>query len=197
MWRSIFKTLLAVLLLCAMLPVAVCSARGNLVSLPNDMSITLPSNWLIHPREPDSPVLMALGRDEKGEFFGMVMVNLAQLYGQEEPLTHDKLPELSPEEKAVFLAEMEKTFLTEFNGENVPFTVKEIRDASIRNINGFHGASIAALLDSDGNEVFVEAVIIMFADRAIQLQAWCSASQYEARGREVKDIVNSFVAAKQ
>ncbi len=69
-------------------------------------------------------------------------------------------------------------------------------DASIKNINGFHAASITASLDADGKGVIVEADIIMFADQAIQLQAWCSEVQYKARGSEVKDIIGSFVAGK-
>ena len=195
MLRVISQALLYGLLLCALAP-GLALAEGKTVNLPGNMSITLPKNWQQQPEEQGAPVLIALGHDEKGESFGMVMVNQTPLSGQEEPLTQDKLPQLSAEEKAAFLAEMEANFRAEFSSENSPLQVKEIMDASIKNINGFNAASITASLDAGGNGVIVEADIIMFADRAIQLQGWCSAVHYAARGQEVKNIIASFVAGK-
>ena len=193
MGRIIFKTLLGVLLLCLALPAAGL-AKNSSVRLPGGMSITLPDNWQVQPEEEGAPALVALGRDEAGGAFGMIMINRTALPGEEEPLTQDKLPGLNAEEKAAFLAEMEKNFQAEFSGENSPFKLKEIRDASIKSINGFNAASITAALDADGKGVILEADIIMFADRAIQLQAWCSEEQYAVRGQEVRNIISSFVA---
>lgn len=196
MRRIIFQALLCSLLLCALLPIAA-AAKNKAVKLPSGMSITLPDNWQVQPEEKGAPALLALGRDETGESFGMVMVNQTSLTDQDEPLTQDKLPGLGAEEKKAFLDEMKNNFQAEFSGENSPFKVKEIIDASIKNINGFHAASITAALDADGKGVIVEADIIMFADRAIQLQAWCAEAQYPAREREVKGIIDSFVAGKR
>lgn len=196
MRRTIFQALFGVLLLCIALPTAG-FAKGDSVRLPGGMSITLPDNWQAQPEEEGAPVLIAVGRDEKDEPFGMVMVNQMALSGEDEPLTQDKLPDLNVEEKAAFLAEMEKNFQAEFSGENSPFKLKEISDASIKNINGFYAASITASLDADGKGVILEADIIMFADRAIQVQAWCSEEQYAARGQEVRNIISSFVAGKR
>ena len=193
MGRIIFQTLLGLLLLCVALPGA-CPAKGGAVQLPGGMSITLPDNWQVQPEEKGTPVLVAVGHDEKGEAFGMVMINQMVLPSGEEPLTQDKLPDLNAEEKAAFLAEMENNFRNEFSVKDSPFKLKEIFDASIKNINGFHAASITASLDAGGNGVILEADIIMFPDRAIQLQAWCSEVQYSARGQEVRNIISSFVA---
>ena len=196
MWRIILKTLVCVLLLCGVLaPAAV--AKGNAVKLPGGMSITLPDNWRVQPKEAGAPLFMAVALDDKEQPFGMVMVNQVELTGQEDTLTQDKLPALSAEEKAAFLAEMEENFRSEFSGQQSPLQVKEVLDASIKNINGFHAASITASLNADGNEVMLEADIIMFADRAVQLQIWCASAQYKTHGREVAEIINSFVAGKR
>ena len=50
MWRIIFRALLCVWLLCGALPGAAL-AKGNVVKLPDDMSITLPDNWQERPKE--------------------------------------------------------------------------------------------------------------------------------------------------
>lgn len=196
MWRAIFRALLCAMLLCSALPGAV-QAKGNTVKLPGGMSITLPDNWKVQPKEAGAPLFMAVALDDKEQPFGMVMINQVELSGQEETLTQDKLPTLSAEEKAAFLAEMEENFRAEFNGEQSPLRVKEVLDASIKNINGFYAASITASLNADGNEVMLEADIIMFADRAVQLQIWCASAQYKTHGREVAEIINSFVAGKR
>ncbi len=196
MWRIIFRALFCAMLLCGMLPGA-SSAKGNAVKLTDGMSITLPDNWKVQPKEAGAPLFMAVALDDEGQSFGMVMVNQVELSGEEEALTQDKLPTLSVEEKAAFLAEMEENFRTEFSGQQAPLRVKEVLDASIKNINGFYAASITASLDADGNEVMLEADIIMFADRAVQLQIWCASAQYKTHGREVAEIVNSFVAGKR
>ena len=196
MWRIVFRALFCAWLLCGVLPGAAL-AKGNVIKLPDNMSITLPDNWKEQPKEEGAPLLMAVAMDDKGQPFGMVMVNQTALSGQEETLTQDKLPALSVEEKAAFLAEMEENFRAEFSGEQAPLRVKEVLDASIKNINGFHAASITASLEADGNEVMLEADIIMFADRAVQLQIWCASVQYKTHGREVAEIINSFVAGKR
>ena len=196
MWRIVFRALLYAMLLCGVLTGAV-QAKGNAVKLPGGMSITLPDNWKAQPKEAGAPMFMAVALDDKEQPFGMVMVNQVELSGQEETLTQDRLPALSAEEKAAFLAEMEENFRAEFNGEQSPLRVKEVLDASIKNINGFYAASITASLNADGNEVMLEADIIMFADRAVQLQIWCASAQYKTHGREVAEIINSFVAGKR
>ena len=196
MWRIIFRALLCVMLLCGVLPGAA-QAKGNTVKLPGGMAITLPDNWKVQPKEEGAPMFLAVALDDKQQPFGMVMVNQVELTGQEESLTQDKLPALSAEEKAAFLSEMEENFRAECSGQQSPLQVKEVLDASIKNINGFHAASITASLEADGNEVMLEADIIMFADRAVQLQIWCASAQYKAHGREVTGIVNSFVAGKR
>ena len=196
MWRIIFRALLCVWLLCGALPGAAL-AKGNVVKLPDDMSITLPDNWQERPKEEGAPLFMAVALDDKGQPFGMVMVNQIALSGQEETLTQDKLPLLSAEEKAAFLAERKENFQAEFSGEQSPFKIREIAAVRIKNINGFYAASVEAALDAGGNGVILEADIIMFANRAVQLQIWCLAVQYAAHGHEVADIVNSFVAGKR
>lgn len=196
MWRIIFRALLCVMLLCSVLS-GVVQAKGNTVKLPEGMSIALPDNWKVQPKEAGAPLFLAVALDDKEQSFGMVMVNQVELSGQEETLTQDKLPALSAEEKAAFLAEMEENFRSEFSGQQSPLRVKEVLDASIKNINGFHAASITASLEADGNEVMLEADIIMFANRAVQLQIWCATAQYKAHGQEVAEIVNSFVAGKR
>ena len=196
MWRIVFRALFCAWLLCGVLPGAAL-AKGNVIKLPDNMSITLPDNWKEQPKEEGAPLLMAVAMDDKGQPFGMVMVNQTALSGQEETLTQDKLPLLNAEEKAAFLAEMEANFRAEFSGEQAPFTIKEITAVSIKNINGFHAASVEAALEAGGNGVILEADIIMFANRAVQLQIWCLAVQYAAHGHEVADIVNSFVAGKR
>ena len=181
---------------CLLFPTALL-AKGNVVKLPDGMSITLPDNWRVQPKEEGAPLLMAFGLEKDAERpFGMVMINQTPLSGQEEALTQDKLAGLSAEAKAAFLAEMETNFRAEFGGEKSPLKIKEILSTEIKDINGFHAASITAALDSEGNGVILEASIIMFADRAVQLQAWCSKAQYETHGKEVADIVKSFVAGK-
>ncbi len=120
MGRIIFQALLYGLLLCAALPITV-AAKSNTVKLPGGMSITLPVNWKVQPEEKGAPALIALGRDEKNESFGMVMVNQTSIPDQEEPLTQDKLPSLSAEEKTAFLEEMKENFRAEFSGANSPF----------------------------------------------------------------------------
>lgn len=196
MWRIIFRTSLCALLLCGVLSGAV-QAKGNTVKLPGGMSITLPDNWKVQPKEAGAPMFLAVALDDKAQPFGMVMVNQVDLTGQEEALTQDKLPTLNAEEKAAFLSEMEENFRAEFSGQQSPLRVKEVRDASIKNINGFNAASITASLEADGNEVMLEADIIMFADRAVQLQIWCASAQYKTHGREMTEIINSFVAGKR
>lgn len=192
----IFRALLCAMLLCGVLS-GVVQAKGNTVKLPEGMSITLPDNWKVQPKEAGAPLFLAVALDDKEQPFGMVMVNQVELSGQEETLTQDKLPALSAEEKAAFLAEMEENFRVEFSGQQSPLRVKEVLDASIKNINGFHAASITASLEADGNEVMLEADIIMFANRAVQLQIWCATAQYKTHGREVAEIINSFVAGKR
>lgn len=196
MRRIIFRALLCAMLLCGVLS-GVVQAKGNTVKLPEGMSITLPDNWKVQPKEAGAPLFLAVALDDKEQPFGMVMVNQVELSGQEETLTQDKLPALSAEEKAAFLAEMEENFRVEFSGQQSPLRVKEVLDASIKNINGFHAASITASLEADGNEVMLEADIIMFANRAVQLQIWCATAQYKTHGREVAEIINSFVAGKR
>ncbi len=172
-------------------------AKDNVVKLPDGMSITLPESWKVKPKEEGGPLLLAFGTDGSGaQPFGMVMVNQVKLKAGEEALTQDKLGKLDPKAKENFLAEMENNFRAEFGGDKSPLKIKAIIAREIRNLNGFNAASIAAELDSEGNEVILEANIIMFADRAVQFQVWCSKAQYEAHGQEVKDIVNSFVAGK-
>lgn len=197
MRRFVFlRVLLCGALFCLFLPTAL-FAKGNVVRLPDGMSITLPDTWRVQPKEEGAPLLMAFGLEQGAEQpFGMVMINQTKLSGQEEALTQDKLAKLNAEDKAAFLAEMEANFRAEFGGEKSPLKIKEILSTEIKDINGFHAASITAALDSDGNGVILEANIIMFADRAVQLQAWCSKAQYEAHGGEVADIVSSFVAGK-
>ncbi len=196
MWRTILKGCLCGLLMCAALT-GVAAAKGNTVQLPKGMSITLPDNWREQPGEEGAPLFMAAAFDEKNQPFGMVMVNQTEFSDQEGALTQDKLPKLSAEEKAAFLAEMETNFRAEFSGEKAPLRVQEVMSACIKDINGFNAASITASLDADGNGVILEANIIMFADRAVQLQVWCSSAQYAAHGQEATDIVNSFVAGEQ
>ena len=194
MWRG-FQLILCGWLFCALLP-ATAAAEMRTMTLANDMSINLPDNWRVAPPEPGGPQFMAVAVDKEDKPFGMVMVNQLPLGPDDESLTQDRLPQLNPEERESFLDEMEASLRYELDSGIVPLSIRQILSKEIKSLNGFNAASVTAALDAGGNGVIMEVVVIVFSDRAVQLQIWCEEAHYQEHGREMADIVNSFKAGK-
>ncbi len=181
--------------LLALLP-GLALAEMRVMSLPNDMAIGLPENWRVAPPEPGGPQFMAVAMDKEDKPFGMVMVNQLPLGPEDESLTQDRLPQLNPEERELFLSEMEASLRQELDGGIVPLSIRTILNKEIKSLNGFNAASITAALDAGGNGVIMEVLVTVFPDRAVQLQIWCAEAHYQEHSQEMSEIVSSFKAGK-